>query len=73
MTERSKKLYRHAIKLDRILKATPGICKTLIVLVLGGIAGEEHCKGREMFGFIVLGFGLVVSLGGLCRIKTKKG
>lgn len=68
-----KKLYGRVVKLDRLLKAVPGICKAIITLVLGGIAGEEHCKGRELVGFAILGFGLLISLGGLCREKIKKG
>lgn len=68
-----KKLYTHAAKLDKILKAAPGICKALVVLGLGGIAGEQHCKGREMLGYLLLGCGVFISMGGLCRIKTKKG
>jgi EamA domain-containing membrane protein RarD len=55
------------------LKAAPGFCKAVMVLLIGGIAGEEHCKGREMLGYILLGCGLLVSMGGLCRDKTKKG
>lgn len=73
MTEKSKWLYGRVAKLDKLLKAAPGFCKAVMVLLIGGIAGEEHCKGREMLGYILLGCGLLVSMGGLCRDKTKKG
>lgn len=67
-----KRLYGRAVKLDKVIKAAPGVCRALFVLVLGGIAGREYCKGRELLAYAVLGFGVFVSLGGLCRDKIKK-
>ena len=67
MADTRKKLYGRAVKLDKFIKAAPGICKAIFVLVLGGLAGEEHCRGREFLAYALLGFGLLISMGALCR------
>lgn len=59
-----KMLYGRAVKLDKILKAAPGISKALVVLFLGGVAGREYCRGSEGLAYCLVGIGIFISLSG---------
>jgi hypothetical protein len=66
-----KKLYTLAVRLNA--KLPPFTVRAIAALVFGAIAGDEQCKGRGGIAYVLLGFGMFVALGGLCRSKTKKG
>ena len=72
MTENSKKLYRKVEQLNRALHTAPKIFKALIFLIIGLIAGEQFFEGRTALASVLLGFGLMLSLSGMCECKSRK-
>lgn len=74
-----EKLYNAAEKFDRFLdnalQRLPSWARAVIMLLIGGLAGAEAWKGKTHRAYLLLGCGIIISLGALTakgRGKHKK-
>ena len=71
-----EKLYNAAEKfdkfLDKALKGLPSWTRALTMLLIGGLAGAAAWKGKTHLAYLLLGCGIIISLGALTAKRRGK-